>query len=95
MKRIYVAERFERLRRQSEENITSKEGIVERQNRSIQAEGAFSYIKSGMEYLRFRHRSLDKIIAEMKLLSLAINIRKLSNKMKANKLGFIRYKEAI
>lgn len=95
LKRIYVAERFERLRRQSEENITSKEGIVERQNRSIQAEGAFSYIKSGMEYLRFRHRSLDKIIAEMKLLSLAINIRKLSNKMKVNKLGFIRYKEAI
>ena len=38
---------------------------------------------------------MDKIVAEMKLLSLAINIRKLSNKMKENKLGFIRYKEAI
>lgn len=95
LKRIYVSERFESLRRQSEENITSEEGIIERINRSIQAEGIFSFIKSGMEYLRFKHRSMDKIVAEMKLLALAINIRKLSNKIKENKLGFIRYKDAI
>ncbi|WP_317845499.1 transposase [Schnuerera sp. xch1] len=95
LKRIYVSERFEGLRRKSEENITTEEGITERLNRSIQAEGIFSYIKSGMRYLRFRHRSMDKIIAEMKLLALAINIRKLSNKIIENKLGFIRYKEAI
>ncbi len=95
LKRIYVSKRFESLRKKSEENITTEEGIIERLNRSIQAEGIFSYIKSGMGYLRFRHRSMGKIIAEMKLLSLAINIRKLSNKMKKNKLGFIRYKEAI
>ena len=31
----------------------------------------------------------------MKLLSFAINIKKLSNKMKSNKLGFVKYKEAI
>ncbi|MBZ2174399.1 transposase, partial [Schnuerera sp. xch1] len=95
LKRIYVSKRFESLRRKSEENIITKEGIAERLNRSIQAEGIFSYIKSGMRYLRFRHRSMDKIIAEMKLLALAINIRKLSNKIIENKLGFIRYKEAI
>lgn len=95
LKRIYVSERFEGLRRKSEENIITKEGIAERLNRSIQAEGIFSYIKSGMRYLRFRHRSKNKIITEMKLLSLAINIRKLSNKMKSNKLGFVKYKEAI
>lgn len=95
LKCIYVSTKFESLRRQSEENITSEEGIIERINRSIQAEGVFSYIKSVMEYLRFRHRSMDRIIAEMKLLNLAINIRKLSNKMKENKLGFIKYKEAI
>lgn len=95
LKRIYVSERFKKLRRKSEENITTEEGITERLNRSIQAEGIFSYIKSGMRYLRFRHRSMNKVIAEMNLLSLAINIRKLSNKMKSNKLGFVRYKEAI
>lgn len=95
LKRIYVAERFENLRKESEQNITTKEGITERLNRSIQAEGIFSYIKSGMRYLRFRHRSMEKIVAEMKLLSFAINIKKLSNKMKSNKLGFIKYKETI
>ncbi|WP_229775435.1 transposase [Anaerosalibacter bizertensis] len=68
LKRIYVAERFENLRKESEQNITTKEGITERLNRSIQAEGIFSYIKSGMRYLRFRHRSMEKIVAEMKML---------------------------
>jgi len=95
LKRIYVAERFENLRKKSEENITTKEGIIERLNRSIQAEGIFSYIKSGMQYMRFKHRSMEKVISEMKLLSIAINIKKLSNKIKSGKLGFIRYKEII
>lgn len=48
-----------------------------------------------MNYSRFRHKSMDKIVAEMKLLSLAINIKKLSNKIKSNKMGFIKYKEVI
>ena len=95
LKRIYVAERFEKLRKESEENITTKEGITERLNRSIQAEGIFSYIKSGMRYSRFRHRSIEKVIAEMKLLSFSINIKKLGNKMKSNNIGFIKYKEVI
>ena len=95
LKRIYVSERFEELRKESEENIMTEEGITERLNRSIQAEGIFSYIKSGMRYFRFRHRSMEKIISEMRLLSIAINIRKLSSKIKADKLGFIRYKKAI
>lgn len=95
LKRIYVSERFEALRKESEDNITTKEGITERLNRSIQAEGIFSYIKSAMNYSRFSHRSMKKIIAEMKLLSFAINIKKLSCKMKSNNLGFIKYKEAI
>mgnify|MGYP000852634126 FL=1 len=95
LKRIYVPEQFESLRQKSEENITTKEGIIERLNRSIQAEGIFSYIKSGMKYSRFRHRSMEKIVAEMKLLSFAINIKKLSSKIKSNNIGFIKYKEVI
>ena len=95
LKRIYVSEQFEKLRKESEENITTKEGIIERLNRSIQAEGIFSYIKSGMNYFRFRHKSMEKIIAELKLLSLSINIKKLSKKIKSDKMGFIKYKEEI
>ncbi|WP_165442845.1 hypothetical protein [Senegalia massiliensis] len=48
-----------------------------------------------MNYSRFRHKTMEKIIAEMKLLSIAININKLSNKVRSNKVGFTRYKEAI
>lgn len=95
LKRIYISERFESLRKESEKNITTEEGIIERMNRSIQAEGIFSYIKTGMNYSRFRHKSMDKIVAEMKLLSIAINIKKLSNKVRSNKVGLTRYKEAI
>lgn len=93
LKRIYISKRFETLREESEKNITTKEGIVERMNRSIQAEGIFSYIKTGMNYSRFRHKSMPKIIAEMKLLSIAINIKKFSNKIKSNNLGFTKYKQ--
>ena len=78
-----------------EKNITTKEGIAERMNRSIQAEGIFSYIKTGMNYSRFRHKSMAKIIAEMKLLSIAINIKKFSNKIRSNNIGFTKYKQAI
>ncbi|MBU5425808.1 IS1182 family transposase [Tissierella pigra] len=95
LKRIYVSERFEELRKESEKNIITEEGITERLNRSIQAEGVFSYIKSRMQYLRFKHRGMEKVVSEIKLLSVAINIRKLSSKIKADKLGFVRYKEII
>ena len=64
-------------------------------NRSIQAEGIFSYIKTGMNYSRFRHKSMNKIISEMKLLSFSINIKKLSSKIKSNNLGFTKYKDVI
>src|SRR5690625_7775962 len=80
LKRIYISKRFEKFREDSEKNITTKEGIIERMNRSIKAEGIFSYIKTGMNYSRFSHRSMDKIIDEMKLLSVSINIKKISNK---------------
>ena len=93
LKRIYISKRFEKFREESEKNITTKEGIIERMNRSIQAEGIFSYIKTGMNYSRFRHKSMKKIISEMKLLSVAINIKKFSNKIKSNNIGFTKYKQ--
>lgn len=52
-------------------NITSKEGIKERINRSIQAEGAFSKIKEGLSYNRFHHKGKANIISEINLISIA------------------------
>ncbi|RRD89041.1 IS1182 family transposase, partial [Clostridiales bacterium COT073_COT-073] len=44
-KSLYFTEKLNHYRQKSWENITSEEGIVERINRSIQAEGVFSKIK--------------------------------------------------
>ena len=38
---------------------------------------------------------MEKVVSEVKLLSVSISIRKLSSKIKADKLDFVRYKEAI
>ena len=44
-KGIYIAETFQKYREESLKNIKSDQGIEERINRSIQAEGAFSKTK--------------------------------------------------
>ncbi|WP_313758363.1 hypothetical protein [Tissierella sp.] len=38
----------------------TEEGITERLNRSIQA--------AGMQYLRFKHMGMEKVVSEIKLL---------------------------
>ncbi len=59
-KSIQFSPSFEQHRMQSEANIMSDVGINHRINRSIQAEGAFSKLKDGLGYTRFRHRSIKR-----------------------------------
>ena len=92
IKRINVSENFNKLRSESELNINSLEGKEELVNRSIQAEGAFSYIKSGMEYNRFTRKGHQNIISDLLLLSISINIKKYSSKIKSENIEFKRYK---
>ena len=75
-------------------NIQSVQGIEERMNRSIQAEGAFSKIKSGLNYNRFHHRGKENIISEICLLSMALNLNKLTSKIENRHLEIIKYKAA-
>ena len=93
-KGIYIAENFQKYRKESLENIISDQGIEERLNRSIQAEGAFSKIKSGLNYNRFHHRGKENIISEICLLSIALNINKLASKIENKNLEIIKYKAA-
>ena len=93
-KGIYIAETFQKYRKESLENIISNQGIEERLNRSIQAEGAFSKIKSGLNYNRFHHRGKENIISEICLLSIALNINKLASKIENKNLEIIKYKAA-
>ena len=93
-KGIYIAEIFQKYRKESLENISSDQGIEERINRSIQAEGAFSKIKSGLNYNRFHHIGKSNIISEICLLSMALNLNKLASKIENKNLELIKYKAA-
>ena len=93
-KGIYISETFQKYRKESLENIRSDQGIEERINRSIQAEGAFSKIKSGLNYNRFHHRGKSNIISEICLLSIALNLNKLTSKIENKDLEIIKYKAA-
>ena len=86
-KQIRVSKEFIRYREQSHANITSKEGILLRINRSIQVEGAFGVIKEDSIFRRFFLRGLEKTSTEFKLLSFAFNIKKLHNRIQDDRIG--------
>jgi len=90
-KHIKFSPAFEEYRKQSNDNITTEEGITQRINRSIQAEGMFSKLKDGLKYDRFRHRSLKSVLSDINLIALGINLNKLHSKMIRNQTGVIEY----
>lgn len=94
-KSIRFNEEFNKLRKESYENIKSKEGIDERLNRSIQAEGMFSKIKEGLNYERFRHRGLKGVMCDLTLLVLGLNLNQLHRKLQRNQEEIIKYKKAV
>lgn len=85
-KTIMYSPEFEELRKKSEKRISSDKGKEERLNRSIQAEGAFSKLKDGLNYTRYRHKGKEKAHLEMTLMSLAINMNTLYSKIINNRL---------
>ena len=92
-KSIRFSPEYERRRNESYANITSEDGIEERTNRTIQAEGQFSKAKCGLDYDRFRHRGLTKTVADTILMALGINLNKLHSKLKTKQQGVTRYKK--
>lgn len=83
--------KFLAYRQKSLENITSEEGIMERINRSVQAEGMFSKLKEGLHYQRFRHRGLRAVLCDIRLVALGINLNQLHRKLCRNQMGNIKY----
>ena len=83
--------KFLAYRQKSLENITSEEGIMERINRSVQAEGMFSKLKEGLHYQRFRHRGLRAVLCDIHLVALGINLNQLHRKLCRNQMGNIKY----
>lgn len=92
-KSITFSPAFEEYRKQSEHNIMTDTGIDFRINRSIQAEGAFAKMKDGLRYTRFRHRSMSKVVSDLTLVALGLNLNKLYSKMLNKQTGVIEYKK--
>ena len=92
-KTIQFSPEFEKYRNESYNNITTEEGIIQRMNRSIQAEGMFSKWKDGLKYDRFRHKGMKSIVSDITLMALGINLNKLHSKMKKNQFEVIEYKK--
>lgn len=86
-KTLQVAKTFLKYRREDLELILSKEGILFRTNRSIQAEGSFGDLKQDMQFRRYLSKGTGNVLAESTLLETARNINKLHNKIQTGKTG--------
>ena len=73
---IKINERWKGLKEQSNANIQSEKGILNRQIRSIQTEGHFGDIKENDNFRRFHHRSAAKVYKEFLLYAIGRNINK-------------------
>lgn len=87
VKRLNVSKYFVQQRQAMEQKISTKEGILLRVNRSIQAEGVFAMIKEAMNFRRFLTRGTGNVTVEWHLVSMAYNILKLHHKIQTGRLG--------
>ena len=86
-KTLEVARKFEEQRAESLARIPSKQGILLRINRSIQAEGSFAALKWDRGFKRFLCRGEGNVYAECVLLAVSHNIGKLHSKIQSGKTG--------
>ena len=86
-KTLQVAKTFLEHRKENLERVLSKEGILFRMNRSIQAEGSFGDLKQDMQFRRYLSKGSANVLAESILLAMARNINKLHNKIQKGRTG--------
>ena len=84
-RKIAVSKRFIEQRAESLKRITSETGIQLRMNRSIQSEGAFGVVKEDYNFRRFLTRGKRNIRAEILLVAMGYDIRKLHAKIQQNR----------
>lgn len=75
-KRMKVNVLWEDLKAESNANIQSEKGILNRQIRSIQTEGHFGDTKENQKFRRFNYRSQEKVTKEFMLHVIGKNVNK-------------------
>lgn len=93
-KEIMLRKTFWQKRAQTEERITTPQGIHLRLCRSIQVEGAFGLLKNDFAFRRFLTRGRENIRTELFLLAMAFNLKKLWMKREKGRLQ-TRYSEKL
>ena len=73
---IKINEDWDRLKKNSYDNIHSEKGILNRQIRSIQTEGFFGDMKANDSFRQFNHRTSDKVFKEFMLYAFGKNLDK-------------------
>jgi len=85
-KTLVLQKTFWEKRAQATERITSERGIHLRLCRSIQVEGAFGLLKNDFGFRRFLTRGKANIRAELFLLAMAFDLKKLWMKREHGRL---------
>ena len=75
-KTMKINENWDALKAESNSNIQSEKGIINRQIRSIQTEGHFGDIKENESFRRFNHRTCEKVYKEFLLHAVGRNLNK-------------------
>ena len=73
---IDVNHNLNRLKRKSNKNLLSEQGIIHRKKRCADVEPVFANIKNNHQFRRFMLRGKEKVNIEAGLLAIAHNLRK-------------------
>jgi transposase len=95
-RRIEVNHNLQRHKNIARANLTSEKGLMHRSRRPIEPEAVFGQIKSNRKFNRFRLKGLDGVTVEFGLISIALNLSKMTKKsINQTKMGLKTAKSII
>ena len=92
-RRVSISQTMRRLKQKAIERINTERGIILRQNRSIQVEGAFGVLKEDFGFRRFLTRGKVKTETQFFILAIAFNVQKLWNREKFKRFNMFLFNE--
>jgi transposase len=79
-RRIEVNHNLKRHKNIARANLSSEKGLMHRSRRPIEPEAVFGQIKSNRKFNRFRLKGLEGVAVEFGLISIALNLSKMTKK---------------
>jgi hypothetical protein len=76
-----ISPELEKFKEEVRQNLSTKDGQLKMQNRSIYSEGAFGIMKQNRGYDRLRRRGFENVEMEIQLVAIGQNINHLKNRL--------------